>query len=52
MRGIERGRIFRDEVDRRVYLEKLSTHLSEAGMRCFASALMPNHVHLLVRTGS
>ena len=50
-RGIERRRIFRDDVDRRFYLEKLTSNFGKAEMRCFAWALMPNHVHLLVRTG-
>lgn len=50
-RGIERRRIFRDDADRRFYLEKLTRNFGKAEMRCFAWALMPNHVHLLVRTG-
>jgi REP element-mobilizing transposase RayT len=51
LRGIERRLIFYDDHDRRDLLERLSRILPEAGMRCFAWALMPNHVHLVLRTG-
>jgi len=51
LRGIERRRIFHDDRDRRDLLDRLSLILPEAGMPCFAWALMPNHVHLVVRTG-
>jgi len=51
LRGIERRRIFHDDRDRRDLLGRLSLILPEAGMPCFAWALMPNHVHLVVRTG-
>jgi putative transposase len=51
LRGIERRRIFYDDRDRRDLLERLSRILPEAGMACFAWALMPNHVHLVLRTG-
>lgn len=52
LRGIERRRIFHDDRDRRDLLDRLSLILPEADMRCFAWALMPNHVHLVVRTGT
>jgi putative transposase len=51
VRGIERRRIFYDDRDRRDLLERLGRILPEAGMTCFAWTLMPNHVHLVVRTG-
>ncbi len=51
LRGIERRRIFRDDCDRRDLLNRLSRILPEAGMSCYAWALMPNHVHLVLRTG-
>jgi REP element-mobilizing transposase RayT len=50
-RGIERGRIFRDEFDRRDFLERLSELIRETGTRCLAWALMDNHFHLLLKTG-
>lgn len=52
LRGIERRRIFHDDRDRRDLLNRLSRILPEAGMSCYAWALMPNHVHLVLRTGS
>ena len=51
LRGIERRRIFHDDRDRRDLLNRLSQILPEAGMSCYAWALMPNHVHLVLRTG-
>ena len=51
-RGIERGRIFLDDADRDHFVERLATVLSETSTSCFAWALIPNHFHLLVRTGS
>jgi REP element-mobilizing transposase RayT len=52
VRGIEKRRIFEDDCDRRDLLERLGRILPEAGMTCFAWALMPNHVHLVLRTGT
>ncbi len=50
-RGIERTKIYRDDLDRKNFLERLSTILPETSTRCFAWALLPNHFHLLLRTG-
>jgi len=51
-RGIERRKIFRDNHDRNDFLTRLAA-LREAGaLAVYAWALMPNHFHLLVRTGS
>jgi REP element-mobilizing transposase RayT len=50
-RGIEGRRIFRDEADRLDFLERLGRVLLETRTRCYAWALMPNHLHLLLRTG-
>lgn len=50
-RGIERRNLFRDNADREDFTERLGTVLTETGTACFAWALMPNHVHLLLRTG-
>ncbi|ABA88333.1 transposase of ISPca5, Y1_Tnp domain-containing [Syntrophotalea carbinolica DSM 2380] len=50
-RGIERRAIFRDNVDRDDFVSRLSTILSETSTRCFAWALIPNHLHLLLQTG-
>ncbi len=51
VRGLERRKIFRDDEDRRDFLERLGTLLPETGLRCYAWALLPNHFHLLLRTG-
>jgi len=50
-RGIDRGLIFRDDVDRDRFVERLAALLSETHAACYAWALLPNHFHLLVRTG-
>ena len=51
VRGIERRRIFRDDVDRDRFLDRLSGLLKESRTICYAWAILPNHVHLLLRTG-
>ncbi|MDJ0851800.1 MAG: transposase [Myxococcota bacterium] len=50
-RGIEKRKIFHDDFDRRDLVERLARLVPEEGFVCFAWALMPNHVHLLLRTG-
>jgi REP element-mobilizing transposase RayT len=50
-RGIERGKIFRDDEDREDFIERLSTVVTETRTRCLAWALIPNHFHLLLKTG-
>jgi len=50
-RGIERRNIFFDDQDRIDFLERLEIALEKTGCRCYAWVLMPNHVHLLIRTG-
>jgi REP element-mobilizing transposase RayT len=52
MRGIERRPIFLDDADRQDFLRRLARLVPELGFRCFAWALMPNHVHLVLRSGS
>ncbi len=49
VRGIEGGRIFFGEDDRRDFVERLDLLLPEAQWRCFAWALVPNHAHLVVQ---
>ena len=51
MRGIEGKRIFRDNVDRDNFLDRFAHIVSEVNTACYAWALMPNHVHLLLRSG-
>jgi REP element-mobilizing transposase RayT len=51
IRGIEGRRIFRGLDDRLDFLERLDRLVPELAFRCFASVLMPNHVHLAVQSG-
>jgi len=51
VRGIERGKIFRSDYDRKNFLNRLGKLIPETQTDCFAWALIPNHVHLLLRTG-
>src|SRR4030042_6030630 len=51
VRGIEWKRIFQDDQDRNAFLDRLGLLLLESKTTCFAWALLPNHVHLLVRSG-
>jgi putative transposase len=50
-RGIERREIFLDDQDRDDLLQRLNRLIPEWGGDCFAWSLMPNHTHLLLRTG-
>ncbi|MBI4773865.1 MAG: transposase [Deltaproteobacteria bacterium] len=50
-RGIERRNIFRDDTDRNRFVDRLAKLLLETATPCFAWALMPNHFHLLLKTG-
>ncbi len=49
VRGIERRNIFRNNTDRRLFVERLANLLQETDTDCFAWALIPNHFHLLLR---
>ncbi len=51
VRGIERRKIFLDDVDRENFLARLGDVIEDTQTGCFAWALMPNHFHLLLRTG-
>ena len=50
-RGISRRKIFSNDGDRDDFLKRLSGILSETQTACYAWALIPNHFHLLLRTG-
>jgi putative transposase len=50
-RGIESCRIYRDDADRQDFVNRLGRILLETRTSCYAWALMPNHFHLLLRTG-
>ena len=51
-RGIERRNVFRDNTDRDRFLERLGSVLQETATSCFGWALIPNHFHLLLKTGN
>lgn len=51
-RGIERRKIFQDDTDRDRFVSRLGSVLLKTATPCFAWALIPNHFHLLLRTGS
>jgi putative transposase len=51
-RGIERREIFKDDKDRKSFLTRFAYILEETQTQCYAWALIPNHFHLLLRTGS
>jgi REP element-mobilizing transposase RayT len=51
-RGIERRKIFKDDKDRSSFLERPALILEETQTQCYAWALIPNHFHLLLRTGA
>jgi len=51
IRGIERRKIFRDNEDRDNFIDRLSILIPETKTQCYAWAFMPNHIHLLIRSG-
>ena len=52
VRGIDRKRIFKDDADKDNFLGRLKNILTNSTTLCFAWVLIPNHFHLLLRTGS
>lgn len=52
IRGIDGRDIFGDDRDRLEFLRRLHSERADAGFACLAWALMSNHVHLILRTGS
>ena len=51
-RGIERRPLFRDGRDRADFLQRVAALAAAGAWTVYAWALLPNHVHLLVRTGT
>ena len=51
IRGMERQKIFRDNKDREDFLERFAELLPETQTACYAWVLIPNHAHVLLRTG-
>ena len=51
VRGIEKRNIFSDTTDQQSFIARLGDILSASQTPCFAWALLPNHFHLLLKTG-
>ena len=51
MRGIEGSHMFRDDEDRRAFIDRMHSLIKETGTRILAWVLMDNHVHLLIISG-
>ena len=50
-RGIDRRKVFDDNDDRDFFIERLGKVISDTETKCFAWALIPNHFHLVLKTG-
>lgn len=50
-RGVERRRIFIDNKDRLTFLDRLANIFKQTDIVCYSWALMPNHFHLLLKSG-
>jgi putative transposase len=51
VRGIERRKVFFDDTDRDNFVDRVGGIVTETNTDCYAWALIPNHFHLLLRTG-
>lgn len=52
VRGNQRQKTFRSDDDYKAYLDRLEKYRAKFGVRVYAYCLMPNHVHLLLETGT
>ena len=52
VRGINKGALFQDDLDRMKFRERLESCIVETKCSVYAWVLMDNHVHLLVRSGA
>ncbi|MBI2455664.1 MAG: transposase [candidate division NC10 bacterium] len=52
VRGLERRPIFREETDRADFVTRLAQLTGQGALTIYAWALLPNHAHLLLRTGA
>jgi REP element-mobilizing transposase RayT len=51
LRGIEQRHIFDDDLDRERFVSRLALVSQETKTKVYAWSLLPNHVHLLIRSG-
>jgi len=49
---MERGRIAADQQDREAFVARLGAVATATGTTLYAWALLPNHAHLLLRSGA
>ena len=52
IRGIERKKIISDDRDRKDFVSRMGTIAMETETLIYAWALMTNHAHILLRSGS
>lgn len=52
VRGIEKGLIVRDNKDREAFVARLGNSVTFTRTSVYGWALLPNHIHLLVRSGT
>jgi REP element-mobilizing transposase RayT len=52
LRGVERGRIVADREDRQAFVTRRGEVAAATGTTIYAWALLPNHAHLLLRSGA
>jgi len=52
IRGIERRKIFKDDQDKEQFFDRMAMLVPETQTVCYAWALMSNHAHFLLRSGS
>ena len=50
-KGIENGLVFRDHFDPNNFLDRFDTIIDATDTRWLVWALLPNYLHLLVKTG-
>ncbi len=51
VRGIERQRLFPEDAEREEFVQRPARLAEAEALTVYASALLPTHFHLLVRTG-
>jgi len=51
VRGIERSKIFESDKDKEDFVFRMGRILTEGKASCLAWAVIPNHAHILLRTG-
>lgn len=52
IRGIEQGSIVRDDTDRKAFVERMGKLAKGSGTSIYAFALMTNHAHILLKSGT